>query len=80
MEWLKQKYSEAKASFQGTAQPVVDKAIAPIAPTLTTPEGAKTLGAGAEPSGVTSGGGRRHKRRDGKTRKMKKSGRKTRKH
>jgi hypothetical protein len=51
--------------------------VAPIAKTL--PD-SSTIGAEPEPTGYTSAGGRRHKKRGGKTRKMKKGGKRTRKH
>lgn len=54
-----------------------DQTVAPIQKVL--PSG-PDMGAASEPAGMTTAGGRRHRKRAGKTRKMKKGGRKTRKH
>lgn len=74
-------WDDLKSKFTSATQPVVDKAIAPVAPVLTTSQGAQsTLGTAPEVGGYTSAGGRRHRKRGGKTRKSKKGGKRTRKH
>lgn len=55
----------------------LDQTAAPIQKAL--PSG-PDVGTAAEVGGYTSAGGRRHRKRSGKTRKMKKGSRKTRKH
>ena len=74
-------WEDLKAKFQGVAQPAV-KPIQAVIPSLTTSQGAQsTFGTAPEPTGMSSGGGRRiSKMKKGKTRKASKKSRKTRKH
>lgn len=73
-QWFSDQYEKAKSAIQGTAQPVADQVVNKNIPAPV------DLGMGKEEPAVTSGGGRRHRKRGGKTRKMKKGGRRTRKH
>jgi hypothetical protein len=57
MDWLKQKFGEAKDAITG--------ALPATAPLTSDSMASKTLGAAPEPNGYTMTGGRRYKKRRG---------------
>lgn len=67
-------WDDLKSKFTSATQPVADQVVNKNIPAPV------DLGMSAEKPGVTSGGGRRHRKRGGKTRKSKKGGKRTRKH